>query len=281
MQKDINTRQNEKNILDLQYAARIFCNRAEKANYFIWFLCIAATIISLFADNAKQIIMLISIVIEVLALSMQNYMDQNAKRFSECRRLFDKYVLFNEREEISDKLSESIRKAKNRKDYQEQITHNGNDATPGVKDWYTFKKEFSDGDRETIIECQRQNGFWTGKMSKWKMIITVIIGIVLFFVLWYEIQKHQLKVLPCLVGVVALVMKLIERVLVNLKYIKAFEKIEGATENTRLNGNDEQIRAVQSRIDELRSIPVFGINFVHKNLANYYTNLYDEIQKSR
>lgn len=182
---------------------------------------------------------------------------------------------------IYPKLSESIRKAKNRKDYQEQITHNGNDATPGVKDWYTFKKEFSDGDRETIIECQRQNGFWTGKMSKWKMIITVIIGIVLFFVLWYEIQKHQLKVLPCLVGVVALVMKLIERVLVNLKYIKAFEKIEGATENTRLNGNDEQIRAVQSRIDELRSIPVFGINFVHKNLANYYTNLYDEIQKSR
>lgn len=76
-------------------------------------------------------------------------------------------------------------------------------------------------------------------------------------------------------------MKLIERVLVNLIYIKAFEKIEGASENTRLNGNDEQVRAVQSSIDELRSIPVFGINFVHKSLANYYTDLYDEIQKSR
>ena len=281
MQKDIEKRQNEKRMLDMQYAARIFGNRAENSNYFVWIFCILGTAISIWGNNSNCVLKICLIFVEIGAFLSQVLLGQNTKRFSECRKAFDRYVLFDEKYEITESLFICIQKVVKRKDYQIQITHNGKDCPPGVKDWYSFSSGPINDDSCSIIDCQRQNNFWTRIMIKWRTVIVITIGLVVTIALLVEMKRGHLKVLFCVVGGISLLLKCFERIWMNMKYLKLIDYIEGAADNLLYHGNMAQIENVQNKIDELRSIPVFALNSIHKKTAKYYSQMYDELCKRR
>ena len=46
-------------------------------------------------------------------------------------------------------------------------------------------------------------------------------------------------------------------------------EIEGALKSASLHGNKEQVMFVQDGIENLREMPIFGMNIIHKIFAVY------------
>ena len=201
--------------------------------------------------------------------------------FSILRNTFDRYVLFDETYSLEDEIALYIENITQKKDYQIQIQHSGKDDPPGVKNWYDFSENLNLDNNELILECQKQNGIWTKKLLKYKILITVIVCLVVVFILKCIVAMKKLNGIYILFGTIALILKFIERIYLHYKYLRMIPKIEGAIESASIHGNTEQIEYVQKCFENLRDIPVFGINVVHKVLAKKYSNMYQNIQQRR
>lgn len=281
MQRDIQKRQNEPQMLDIQFAAKVYCNKAEKLNYFVWCLCVLAALISLLVESESNVTLAFSIAIEVMAFILQFFMDKNASLFSDFRKSFDRYVLFNDTYNFDDRTTAHLVAATRRKDYQIEISNNGQDTPPGVKDWYEFGVDCDTDGMNAIIECQRQNGYWTIKMMHWKQIVTIFVGTITAFIFLSIIKVKKLGYIYSLAGLLALILKFIERVWKHYKYSRMIPKIEGALESASIHGNTEQILCVQNYIENLREIPIFGMDIIHKLSAKKYSKEYRNIQQRR
>lgn len=58
-------------------------------------------------------------------------------------------------------------------------------------------------------------------------------------------------------------------------------EIDGALKSASLHGNKEQALFVQDCIENLREMPIFGMNIIHKIFAKKYSNEYHNIQQMR
>lgn len=281
MQQEIKRKQNEPQMLCIQFAAKVYCNKAEKLNYLVWILCISATLLSLLIVNENNISMGCSIIIEIMAFVFQLLMDRDASLFSEFRKCFDRYVLFDETYNFNDKTVACLNAVIRREDYQVQITNNGHDTPPGVKDWYEFSVDYNGNEMDTILECQRQNGYWTKKLMQIKQLITLFIGAIIVILIICVIKVRKIDHIHALVGLIALILKFIERIWMNYKYSRMIPEIDGALKSASLHGNKEQALFVQDCIENLREMPIFGMNIIHKIFAKKYSNEYHNIQQMR
>lgn len=281
MQQEVEKKQNEPQMLDIQYAAKVYCNKAEKLNYLVWFLCVIAALMSLIIEDENYISMTLTIAIEVMAFIFQGLMEKYAYLFSEFRKTFDRYVLFDETYNFNDKIASCLDAVTHRKDYQIQIRNCGQDIPPGVRDWYEFGVNLDNDENVVIIECQKQNGYWTKKMMRLRLLITICVGIIIVSTILSTIAVKQISYIYSLTGLIALILKLIERTLLNYKYLRMIPKIEGALESASLHGNREQVMCVQTNIESLREMPVFGMNVIHKVFANRFSRKYQNIQQRR
>lgn len=281
MQQKIKEKQNEIQMLNIQFAAKIYCNKAEKLNYLVWILSLLAALLSLLIENENYISIFVSVIIEVMAFVFQGLMDRNTSLFSEYRRCFDRYVLFDETYNFDDKMAFYLNAAIRRKDYQVQIANNGHDTPPGVKDWYEFSVNYDNNEMSAIIECQKQNKHWTGKLMQIKQGITLVVGIIATFLIIRVIKARKIRFIYVIAGLIALILKFIERVRINYKYFRMIPKIDGAIESASLHGNTDQVLYVQECIEKLRELPVFGMNVIHKIFAKRFSDEYNNIQQMR
>lgn len=83
----------------------------------VWILCIFATLLSLLIVNENNISMGCSIIIEIMAFVFQLLMDRDASLFSEFRKCFDRYVLFDDTYNFNDKTAACLNAVIYRKDY--------------------------------------------------------------------------------------------------------------------------------------------------------------------
>ena len=114
-----------------------------------------------------------------------------------------------------------------------------------------------------------------------KQLITLFIGAIIVILILCVIKVRRIDHIHALVGLIALILKFIERIWMNYKYSRMIPEIEGALKSASLNGNKEQVLFVQDCIENLREMPIFGMNIIHKIFAKKYSNEYRNIQQMR
>ena len=152
----------------------------------------------------------------------------------------------------------------------------GQHNPPGVKNWYSFAKDFSD--IEAIHECQRQNIWWNQKLFAFRFILCLIfiIGVVVFAFFMMTLRIPWIRVVVCLL---AMIVSLFEKIKNMYRYILTQMKIQGMNELLDYSCNLDQISALQNYICELRRIPVVGINFSYKKNSAKLSEWYRTISR--
>ena len=265
--------------MDIQFAAKVYCNKAEKINYLIWSLCIIAAVLSIVVKYENNFYLLFCIIIEITAFFLQLLMDYYTSLFSTFRNSFDRYVLFDKDYFFSNKEVSHLTSVKKRKDYFSQINNNGNLKPPGVKDWYELNGNYEYSEIDAIIECQKQNKYWTTELMRIKFLITNVIFIIFLILFIFIAKMNSIKVITLLFSTIALILKILERGITNLKYLNEIPILDGIIESACLNGNYEQVNLIQTHIDNLRKMPIYGMNIIHKISASKTSEKYRNIQQ--
>lgn len=87
-------------------------------------------------------------------------------------------------------------------------------------------------------------------------------------------QSSILNIVFCSAG---FILKLIERICENIKYLRVSERIDGAVQIIGDVPPEAQIIKLQSLIDERRSLNVLELNFFHKRVAAKLSALYKKL----
>lgn len=75
----------------------------------------------------------------------------------------------------------------------------------------------------------------------------------------------------------ALVIRVLERIVINAKYIKISNEIDGIVKVLEFGKTQENIKKLQLMINQKRNLSVVGINFIHKSFAKKLSVLYDKL----
>ena len=281
----VKNKQNEPDMLRVQYAARFSFNQAETLNDFIWILCIFSVLTALIPNFVSETWQLgIPIIIDLIILLCGWRLSVNISLASSLREYFDSYVLgigfdmFDR--STKEYLSENALKIeqKNPADAKIQMAHTGRDNPPGVKNWYELPETTSPEDES--YECQRQNCWWNDKLMKTRLFRSFI---AVFILLGITIVIHKLFNLNLLKTILCcgpIIVRLVERVAVNFRYILISYKIDGIVENLSESRTEENILNLQILINDRRKMPVLERNYLHKHRAKSYSEELQNIKES-
>lgn len=276
----IQERQNEEYSLQTQYAARVCFNAAERFNRLAWIACLISAF-SVFLPKTwpEYVLYGIPFVFDLIAAFFTYLASKKVILASNLRKAFDSYVLdfVTDPKSESDhyRLKEKVIKicSKDPNKTVSQIANSGKDSPPGVRDWYVFSNPI-DGIRAQF-ECQRQNAWWNTKLSPIRYALScvcvVVVGVIFFCL---ARRNGILFSILCSAG---LLLRIIERIVVNYKYIYISKSIEGALQTMEAHPTLEGIRVLQNLIDQRRAINVLEMNLLHRKAAERFTNLYEKI----
>lgn len=276
----IQERQNDEDLLKVQFAARVSFNSAEKFNHFAWIACIVSAF-SIFLPSGWPMCIIngIPFIADIFAFLFSIVTSWKVKQASTLRKYFDSYVLDIQLNQFSETELRKIRE-QTEKIYLKspinatiQISNTGNDSPPGVRNWYTFSK-FYDG-LDAQFECQRQNTWWNSKMFTIRIIVSsflLFVGGSIFFALL--LSNDVLNNLLCSAGIL---IKIFERFIENCRYICISRQIDGSQQTVEVHPTKEGIEKLQSLIDARRSINVLELGWFHNKLANKLSKLYKKI----
>lgn len=278
--KEIQKRQNEQKPLEIQAIARILYNRAEKINSWLWILPILSYLtIFITSDSFDNAVTIVCFLIDVVAVALQFWFERLIKFASKCKKIFDYYVLgFSNSINIDSPYDERLLKVlrKRKQEISLYTSNTGKDSPPGVKDWYTFI-ETSSSD-EAKFECQKQNKWWDEKLTKFRLFKDLILFVILLFVFVIVVKNSN----PSWVRMVfssIIIIRLVERIITNLRYMVLSIQISGAVSILENNKNEEQLLRLQEKIDAKRELSVVGWNFLHSKFAKRLTEAYESLKK--
>lgn len=224
---EIQKRQNEMRFLKIQYAARVCFNAAEKYNHFAWFACIVSAF-SIFLPNTWHTFILngVPFVFDFVAAIFYALTRKNVCLGARLRKYFDANVIginpgqFSKSEEQS--VIEKAESVFSMHPYDGliQTSNTGHDTPPGVKDWYEFSTPLNAVDAQ--FECQKQNIWWNKKMSRRKIPITLLAGICVIAAFGFSMHILNRSVLNTFLCSSGIVLKILERLYENIKYIQPF-----------------------------------------------------------
>lgn len=276
---EIQDRQNEKALLKIQYAAKKCYNSAEKANGFVWIVCVISAL-SIFLPNTFPAVIVfgVPLVLDLAAFSLMLFVAYKVKTAAQLRKYFDAYVLninlaqFSETElrrikEVAGKIY-----SKNLEDANIQMVHTGSDSPPGVYDWYVFPLPQTGINAQ--FECQRQNTWWNSKMSQRRLVLTgcgVAIIVIVFGVFMSKVGSSIVLLYSA-----GFIIKIFERLIENIRYIIISNQIDGAQRVIEAHPSIESIELLQNFINERRSIIVLELNWLHKKTAETLTKEYED-----
>ena len=278
-------KQNDEKLLKIQYSARVCYNFAEIINVLVWCLCILGFIltnVTALKDFLGWLFPYISAVLTWSVFICGDILSSKAiclgaafkKYFDYC--LFDlstdNYCGYSEMQLIE----KSLCICKMRKKDSEMRTRNtGTDKIRGVKDWYTGTETYVDGSN-LIFKCQTQNVWFDQKISniqKWFFRSILIITIITLIVTNYKntVEILMLTVLTAL----SLILKTIKELRSYKNFDKLMIKIDVFNNKSNIDNND--IKHIQSYIDERRSMNFVSINKIHDILSTSLHERYSDI----
>lgn len=278
--QQIRQRQNEEQLLSIQFVARYYYNKAEVYNFVSWVLCLLSFFFCLLPQTLPNMVLYgIPFLIEILAAVFCYLFSNSISLGSQLRATFDEYVLgfsekLNIKQELLEKTISVIKKNQEQAEIQKKNT--GKDNPPGVRDWYN-----TDSDEtgiSAIFVCQKENKWWDKKLTPWKILLNSIFIIVCILFLWLMVSFKYISVCQIFLSAV-LIFRLIERVCVNISYYNVGKEIDGIEKVLEVSKTEEQISYLQSAINNKRSLNIVGINFIHKLLANKLSDIYKQLRK--
>lgn len=282
MQKIIE-RQNEEQMLKVQFAARYCYNRAELLNNILTYATLINLLIFIpFPSNWMSFIRVSTMVIDcilcIIIFAMNKYVETGAS----LRNFFDAYVLdigykeysLDARSKLFD-IAFSITK-KHPQLAEIQLNNTGSDSPPGVKSWYEFPFDLIRSD--AVYTCQKANAWWDKKLSVSRIsrflsfLLITIVTIICLRVIF------NLSLLDLFLGSLAIIIKLIERIVAAYKYHVLSIKIDGALETISCNPKISYEIELQKMIEARRKIPVLGSNKAHIKSAKKLTEQFNTTQ---
>lgn len=274
----IKTRQNEDMALNMQYVARCCYNKAEIYNIIAWCLCVISLLLIFIPESASVFAtLLLPFAVDVLAYIMVIQFNKNVFRGSRIRASFDDYVFgFCDELCLSQDLREFVLKiiTKDTKQAELQKKNTGCDHPAGVKDWYNTNSDETGLD--AVFMCQKENVWWDKKMIVRKVVFLLIVTVVSVFALILPFALYDYTSIMRLLLSSALIFRLVERTIENIKYFKIGEKIDGKIELISKEIHKTHIEDLQQTINEKRALNVVGIDFIHKKCAKKLTEIFDK-----
>ena len=277
--QEIQKRQNEMMFLKIQYAARVCFNAAEKYNYFAWLACIFSAF-SIFLPETWHPFVFngIPFVFDLVAAIFYILTKKNVRWGACIRRYFDANVIGIDSSQFSHSEERNIiEKAesiftKHSHDGLVQIGNTGHDVPPGVKDWYEFSTPLNGVDAQ--FECQKQNVWWNKKMSQRKIPVIIFVGICIIIAFGFSMHILDRSIFTTFLCSSGLLLKVLERLYENIKYIQVSLQIDGSKETIEIKPEERYVEHLQSLIDKRREINVLELNSIHKRVAAKLSALY-------
>ena len=262
-----------------QYVSRYYYNLAERLNYIIIIL-LALSFLPVFYKKENTIFLIIHFCIDLLIVLLQCYKSSKFKKGTKLRNYFDQVIF--KMSKVDSNSEYEIKKLvnpvvyRNKEKCKIQISNDGTDCPPGVKNWYIVKKD--DSQLIAIFECQKQNIWWQEKMMKYKFITSVLLftasGIILFSI--YSDSGLTIKLFLSS----PLIFKLSKSIYSYAKYICISKEIEGIVASLDCYIMNDSLKLLQQKIESRRSIPIININFFHKKTAKANSEIYNNIMNS-
>ncbi len=285
MQEIIKDNQNKREILECQFAARKYYNKAEGCLVAMLFCSVISTLFVVFPDPtnnvAKVVIVAIPLFLDLVSAIFLICTNQLVKNAALLRNYFDQTVLYFQGKEYSDEDLRQIRELRSRmvskytEECKVQITHTSRSNPPGVKDWYEFSREYTDSD--VVFECQRQNQWWNKNLLAKRMVCYAIVCGVVIVVSVSLISLSCISVWRIIVSFLGIAISLIDRIFENFLYISLSKKIDNYIELISISKNDDQIKELQRKLEERRAMPVVEMNIIHKKSSKSLSERYEKI----
>lgn len=264
MWEEINEKQNQDKMLELQFYSRKLYNRAN----ILFLVKIIVLIINaiLAVININAILVVILSTVSAILHCLEKLCIKNA---ASAREIFDA-ILFGfdipkEYEKIRENAYKICRKHDN--EFKKQKSNTGEDKPAGVKNWYT---ENSGKTRnEIIFNCQVENTKWDEEITKINSIIFWSIISILFLI--YIILRYKDSVIDFILGIILsfeLVSQIISIFLEYRKYNKNLieRKIQIEKMKSKRITRKELI-SLQELIKERRNLKLVPFNSIHKYIT--------------
>lgn len=275
-QAQILQKENQKDMLECQFASRVCFNRAEKLNYIAWLLSIPSALLIIPLPIKEEISIAIPLIIAAITLIIRRLARYYVEWGAKLRNFFDFNVLNIGTSEISwedhSSILEKIRTIANKHPDECQLAINADDQSdiPGVKNWYTFSREFNFNEA-AVFECQRQNYWWTDKEFLYRKVAHFIVLAILMIAVIIGVCYHPVKTIFCLIS---LVLNLYDDISENIKAWKIMQSIKTIVTLPGIENNPSQIKRLQDYIEKRRGLLVLEINSLHRKFAKQWARLY-------
>ncbi len=269
-------RQNERKMLEIQFVAKFFFNVAEKTNAWATYLAIIPLLFLLpYPDSWDVIITTIAVVIDISVVALIFVTQWCVNNAADLRTHFDDYVLHATKSKLNTKLKGRVYRIVQIFSKQAEIamSNTGADTPPGVRKWYGLKSASNYND--AVVKCLNENRWWDEKLNIHRVISTAIfltVVIVLSVVLVFTIREEWYVVM---LAVIQLVLRLGERLVTNIKYHNATERLKGAYDVLDRSHTRANQKSVQEAINARRYIPVLGSNWWHRRRARKLSEEYE------
>lgn len=273
MWEQINQKQNEDEMLQLQYYARKLYDTANIL-FLIKMIVLLINVILAMIDINIVVIVILSLIYLVLE-NKESYCIKNAAC---AREIFDAILFdFNIPKEYT-KIKENAKKicTLHSAEFEIQKNNTGVDKPAGVKNWYTKNNGVTKN--EIIFNCQVENTRWDEKITKINSIIFWSI-IVISFIL-YIIVRHKDSIGDFVLGSL-LAFEMIEQIIrIAIEY-KKYNKnlIERNFEIQRMQTKKikkDELISLQELIKERRNLKLVPFNSIHKFITIKMHDLFNK-----
>lgn len=285
LQRKIMKRQNSGRMLECQFAARRYFNAAE-ISYVVALACSVLSGLTILIPSTGDVLVerlsvACPVVLDILVWGLTWFAGYCVKNGALLRNYFDRVVFgFNLGSDYDErKIWELVGRIvkRNKKDCELRISHTARDIPPGVKGWYEFSRKYSDS--EVILECQKQNQWWTKKMAFARMTVygLVFLVIIFIFVVLFGLGFDVFRAAFCLLG---LTLVFLDRLIYSVKYWVSLLRVDGSLEILGSSGEARQVEKIQSAIEARRRMPVLEMNIIHEKRGGKLSRRYEAISKN-
>lgn len=167
------SRQNTDIALECQTSARHYYNKADLLDNFYWLGILITIALKMIWKNSTWVDYLL-ILWFIATIILDNCISQYTSKASEFKQIFDEFV-FGWRKEVSQSTIKAMNvlKEKNKKFFNVQMSHTGNDNPRGVKDWYEFVDD-TENQQTTLKKATGESIYYDTSINSVLIIILVI-----------------------------------------------------------------------------------------------------------
>lgn len=274
MWEEISQKQNEEEMLQLQYYSRKLYNNSTRV---FTFKIIVIIINIILAIMDKATIFLSAIFFIIFAL-LETLEIKCVKKAAKARNLFDQILFEFKIPKDNKKIKERAYKLCKRyeKDYDVQRKNTGTDEPPGLRNWYT--KNSGKNKNEIIFKCQIENTKWDKKITYFDFIFFSVTLVIVFFILVFEYyNKNVSELISGILLGFELIYEIGKRLYLYYQHNNNLTKRECLIEEFSDNKIQRRnLNSLQFLIEERRELDLVPLNFIHKRITQ---TMHDIIRK--